>query len=73
MWVHPFHPGIKIPVADQIRINQCSETLLGLGYEMFPEENGWLVKESLRSWQFLHSIDEMESYVNEVKARHHSD
>jgi len=45
----------------------------GFCYEVIPEGNGWLVKESLRSWQFLHSINEMEEYVKEVQDRHQGD
>ena len=47
--------------------------LRDFGYEMIPEGNGWLVKKSLRSWQFLHSIDELEEYVKELQNRHQSD
>lgn len=73
MWVYPFHPSLNIQVSDQVKVKAFSGILRGFGYEMIPEGNGWLVKESLRSWQFLHSIDEMEAYVKEVQARHQSD
>jgi len=73
MWIYPFHPSLNIQVSDQIKIKTFSDILRGFGYEMTPEANGWLVKESLRSWQFLHSIDEMEEYVKEVQNRHQSD
>lgn len=73
MWFYPFHPSLNIPAGDQIKINEFSDILKGFGYEMIPEGNGWLVKESLRSWQFLHSVDEMEEYVTEVQARHQGD
>jgi len=64
---------LNIQVSDEIKIKTFSDILRGFGYEMIPEGNGWLVKESLRSWQFLHSIDEMEEYVKEVQDRHQSD
>jgi len=43
------------------------------GYPMFPEENGWLVKESLRTWVFLHDVNELEEYVQNVRSRHLTD
>ena len=73
MWIYPFHPGLAIQASDQLKIKAFSGILRGFGYEMIPEGNGWLVKESLRSWQFLHSIDEMETYVKEVQDRHEGD
>lgn len=73
MWIHPFHPALNIPLSDQRRVKEFTNFLHGFGYETIPEGNGWLVKESLRSWQFLHSVDEMEEYVNEIQARHQSD
>ena len=68
-----FFPGLNIQLSDQFKFKAFSGILHVLGYEMFPEGNGWLVKDSLRLWQFLYSIDEMEAYVNEVQARHQSD
>ena len=73
MWVYPFHPSLNIQVSGQVKIKTFSDILRGFGYEVIPEGNGWLVKESLRSWQFLHSIDEMEAYVKEVQDRHQGD
>ncbi len=73
MWFYPFHPSLQIPLELQQRIKKCHEILDGFGYEMIPESNGWLVKESLRSWQFLHDVDELEEYVDEVRDRHQSD
>ena len=73
MWVYPFHPSLNIQASDQIKVKTCSDILGGFGYETIPEGNGWLVKESLRSWQFLHSIEEMEDYVKEIRNRRQGD
>jgi hypothetical protein len=73
MWIYPFHPSLNIQASDQLKIMTFSAILHGFGYEMIPEGNDWLVKESLRSWQFLHLIDEMEAYVKELQDRHQGD
>jgi hypothetical protein len=73
MWIYPFHPSLNIQVSDQLKVKTFSDILRGFGYEVILEGNGWLVKESLRSWQFLHSINEMEEYVKEVQDRHQGD
>ena len=70
IWFYTFYPGVNIQLSDQFKFKAFSGILHVLGYEMFPEGNGWLVKDSLRLWQFLQSIDEMETYVIEVQARH---
>jgi hypothetical protein len=73
MWIFPFHPSLNIPASEQIRVQEFVDFLHDYGYEVIPEGNGWLVKESLRSWQFLHSIDEIDDYVKEIKARHQAE
>lgn len=73
MWFFPFHPSLQIPGEMQARVTECQEILSGFGYEMLSEGNGWLVKESLRSWQFLHGVDELEDYTREVQERHQAD
>ena len=73
MWIYPFHPSLNIQASDQLKIKSFSDILHGFGYEMIPEGNGWLVKDSLRLWQFLQSIDDMETYLNEAQARPQSD
>lgn len=73
MWFYPFHPALQIPVELQQRVADCHDLLEEYGYQMFPEENGWLIKESLRTWIFLHDVDELESYVGEVKSRHQAE
>lgn len=70
MWLYPFHPSLQIPLELQQRIAACHDLLDEFGYQMFPEENGWLIKESLRTWIFLHDVEELESYVDEIKSRH---
>lgn len=73
MWFYPFHPSLEIPTEDQARVERCHQILDDFGYEMLAEERGWLIKESLRSWQFLHDVDELEDYTNEVEQRHQTD
>ncbi|WP_233144669.1 hypothetical protein [Methyloprofundus sedimenti] len=73
MWFYPFHPSLQIPVEIQERIASCHDLLEEFGYQMFPEENGWLVKESLRTWVFLHDVNELEEYVEDVRSRHLTD
>lgn len=73
MWVHPLHPKINMSPSDQARLNDVYDTLHTYSYEITPENEGWLVKESLRSWQYLHSLNELEAYIEEVKSRHQSD
>jgi len=72
MWFFPFHPSINISASDQIKLKEYADILHGFGFEVIPEGNGWLVKESLRSWQFLNSAQEMGAYVAEVQSRHQS-
>lgn len=69
MWLHPFHPALNIPADEQARVLECQDVLHQYGYELIPEGEGWLVKEGLTSWRFLHSTDELEAYVGEIKAR----
>ncbi len=73
MWFYPFHPSLQIPLDIQNRVQECHDVLNGFGYEMIPEGNGWLIKESLRSWQFLHDVKELEDYTREIKERHQGD
>jgi hypothetical protein len=73
MWFYPFHPALNISADQQAIVEECHAILDGFGYEMIVEGNGWLVKESLRSWQFLHDIEELEDYTREVKDRHQAD
>lgn len=73
MWFYPFHPSLQIPVEIQERIASCHDLLEEFGYQMFPEENGWLVKESLRTWVFLHDVNELEAYVEDIRSRHLAD
>lgn len=73
MWFYPFHPSLQIPVDQQEQVKECQQILAGLGYEMIPEGNGWLIKESLRSWQFLHDVEDLVDYTRKVRERHQGD
>lgn len=73
MWIYPFHPSLQIPIEKQQRVIECQELLHEFGYEVLPESNGWLVKESLRSWHFLHDIDELFEFTDEIRARLQND
>jgi hypothetical protein len=70
LWIFPFHPSINIVASDQIKLKEYADILHGFGYEMIPEGNGWLIKESLRSWQFLNSVQQIEAYIAGVQSRH---
>lgn len=73
MWVHPFHPSISLAKSEQNRIKELIETLQGYDYEVFKENNGWLIKESQKSWHFLTSMQEMEAYVKDIQIHHQAD
>ncbi len=73
MWFYPFHPSLKISADDQNRVEACQETLSSFGYDIFPENKGWLIRESLRTWHFLTDVDELEEYTREVEKRHLGD
>lgn len=73
MWFYPFHPSLEISPEKQRRVEICQEILGEFGYDMIPENKGWLIRESLRNWHFLTDIDELEDYTREVRQRHQSD
>jgi hypothetical protein len=53
----------------QLKASQYKQTLQNLGVTVWYAGNGWLVKESLLSWLFFSSIDELESYVSLLSSR----
>lgn len=73
MWFSPYHPSLQLSSEEQERVQAIREFLQQYGYELIPEDGGWLVKEDLNNWHFFHSLEELESYVDEVKARRQGD
>ncbi len=73
MWFYPFHPSLELPLDEQLRIEACQRQLAGFGYDMMPEQRGWLIRESLRTWHFLTDVEELEQYTREVTERHQAD
>ncbi|MCX8050089.1 MAG: hypothetical protein N3A55_10600 [Methylohalobius sp.] len=73
MWFFPYHPNLNFATDEQARIQEIQKWLHELGYELFPESGGWLVRENPPAWRFLRTLAELESYLAEVKARHLGD
>lgn len=73
MWFSPYHPSLKLSAGEQVRLQAIQELLQAFGYELIPEDGGWLVKEDIHTWHFFRSLDELEAYVAEVKARRQGD
>ncbi|WP_305906891.1 hypothetical protein Q9L42_018645 [Methylomarinum sp. Ch1-1] len=73
MWFYPFHPSLEMSQEAQNRVEACQEILEGFGYDMMPENKGWLIRESLRTWHFLTDVEELEDYTRQVKERHQGD
>lgn len=73
LWFYPFHPSLEVSHDEQLRIQACQNELAEFGYDMMPENKGWLIRESLRTWHFLTDVEELEEYTQEVRERHQGD
>lgn len=73
MWFSAYHPSLKLSSEEQDQIQRIREFLRQFGYDLMPEDGGWLVKEDLHTWHFFRSLEELENYVADVKSRKHGD
>jgi hypothetical protein len=48
---------------EQLNVTQYTQRLQDKGYGVWCAGKGWLVKESLLSWWFFGSVEELESYA----------
>lgn len=60
------NPNLALSDADQLKATQYAQILQNSGYRVWFAGKGWLIKESLLSWLFLSSIDELENYATQV-------
>lgn len=54
---------LVLSAVEQLNAAQYAQRLLDKGYGVWFAGKGWLVKESLLSWWFFGSVEELESYV----------
>lgn len=57
------NPSLILSGADQLKVQHCAQVLQERGCMVWFAGQGWLIKESLLSWLFLSSIDDLESYT----------